>query len=290
MVGKAAKKNDLDDDLGDLFGDDGQDDFVDPSSIKVKKLKSPSQKEKASNEDDRMVVKSLSKDQAGKKSKSEDQRVVIKAGDKNPVENQKTEIKSADLEIAPDEVSTQEQAKDTSNQNDDDAAYEMLNDPEMKEIVIGFCDEALELFNELEEVLCELEDDPTSVENFEQYGQIIDRVMGAAKTVGAEHIAMYCELGKIIGYKASQATEESLLNVVVAILFDSNDILKKMVGQLKEGNHKLTERINTQAFGTRLRWLSDKFKHIDRASCSIKEEDDKMGQSDIDNLLAGLGL
>jgi chemotaxis protein histidine kinase CheA len=168
---------------------------------------------------------------------------------------------------------------------------DILNDQSMKEVVIEFADESLGLFKQLEETLENLEDNPTSSKDLENFGQVIDRVMGAAKSIGATEIATFCELGKLIGYKSSQVNDVPLLNVVVAILFDAVDLLTKMVEKIKTGDNEKLQKLNTEAFATRLKWLSDKFKDIERASCTIKKEDTtNLNQDSIDDLMASLGL
>ncbi|MDD0853346.1 Hpt domain-containing protein [Halobacteriovorax sp. GB3] len=166
----------------------------------------------------------------------------------------------------------------------------LINDPSMREIVLDFCDESLELFGQLEEHLEVLEDDPTKTEKLEEFGQVIDRVMGAAKSIGAMEIATFCELGKLIGYKSSQTKEVALVEVVVAILFDSVELLRKMVDQIKTGNDNALDKLNTQAFVTRLNWLSDKFKDIERSSCAVEPDRENLSQSSIDDLMSSLGL
>lgn len=162
----------------------------------------------------------------------------------------------------------------------------ILNDPSMKEIVDDFCTEAEGLFDQLEQSLELLEDNPNNSKELEKFGQIIDRIMGAAKSIGASEIALFCELGKVIGYKSSQVKEIPLIEVVVAILFDSILMLRKMVTALREGNDNSMKNLNTKAFATRLTWLSEKFKDIDRASCSV----DNLSQSSIDDIMQSLGL
>jgi chemotaxis protein histidine kinase CheA len=171
---------------------------------------------------------------------------------------------------------------------------ELIDDPE---IIEDFCKEAAGLFDELEEILEnleeEIEEDSSGAEELEKFGQIIDRVMGSAQTIGAEEISRFCELGKVIGYKSSQTTDLPLLNVVVAILFDAVDLLRGMVTSLQSGNSKTLNGLSTKAFATRLKWLSNKFQNIDRASVEsdVKYKDNKkMSQSSIDDLMASLGL
>lgn len=165
----------------------------------------------------------------------------------------------------------------------------MLDDPSMKEIVLDFCKEAEELFDQLEQSLEILEENPKMNSELERFGQVIDRIMGAAKSIGAHEIATFCELGKVIGYKSSQVKEIPLIEVVVAVLFDSVHLLRKMIISLKEGNNKSMSNLNTKAFVTRLNWLSEKFKDIDRGSCAIDNKT-KMTQSSIDDLMKSLGL
>ena len=163
----------------------------------------------------------------------------------------------------------------------------MVNDPSMKEIIVDFCDEAESLFDQLQISLEIVEDIPNNTKELEKFGQIIDRIMGAAKSIGATEIATFCELGKIIGYKSSQINDIPLIEVVVAILFDSLDLLRKMIKSLRDGNDQSMKNLNTKAFVTRLNWLSAKFKDIDRASVAIG---DNLNQNAIDDLMQNLGL
>ena len=163
----------------------------------------------------------------------------------------------------------------------------ILNDPSMKEIIIDFCNEADDLFVQLESSLEILESNPLATKELEKFGQIIDRIMGAAKSIGATEIATFCELGKVIGYKSSQITDVHLIEVVVAILFDSLHMLRKMTLALRAGDDKCMNKLNTKAFATRLNWLSEKFKAIERASCQIEGN---LSQQSIDDLMQSLGL
>lgn len=159
-----------------------------------------------------------------------------------------------------------------------------LKDPSMKEIVDAFCEECYELIPQLEEILESVEEDTSQVERLEVFGQIIDRMMGAAKSIGAPKISIFCEMGKTIGYKASQVNETALIEVVVAILFDSIEILKKMLSSLKNGEGEGLAGINTDAFVTRLNWLANKFSHISRSSVAIGD------QKSINEYISQLGL
>ena len=168
----------------------------------------------------------------------------------------------------------------------------VLTDPEMKEIVDDFCEESTMFLSELRDLVVFLEENPVDSERMEQFGQIIDRIMGAAKSIGADEIGLFCDLGKNISYKASQVSEKPLLDVVVAVLADTVEMLTLMITELKTGNKASLKNINTKVFGTRLKWLSEKFKHISRASCATIEggKELDLSQDSIDDLLTSLGL
>jgi len=165
----------------------------------------------------------------------------------------------------------------------------MLEDPEMVEIIEDFVGESGGILEELETILEDYEDEPAACK-LEEFGQIIDRIMGAAKSVDADKTGLYCELGKTISYKASQSMDQHLLDIVVAVLFDTIEILKVMNGNLLELKEERVQGINLDVFGTRLKWLADKFKYIQRSSVAIEVKEDKQDQKSIDQILADLGL
>lgn len=164
----------------------------------------------------------------------------------------------------------------------------MLQDPDMAEIVDGFTAESDALYSELMDILEGYEDDPQQ-KKLEHFGQVIDRVMGAAKSIEAHQTGHICELGKTISYKASQSMDKELLNIVVAVLFDTVEILEKVNKNIKTNRTEDLKEINLERFSSRLRWLSDKFQNIDRASVAFEEDFGKDQQS-IDELLNKLGL
>tara|TARA_Y100001936_G_C16084597_1_gene680639 strand:- start:1177 stop:1683 length:507 start_codon:yes stop_codon:yes gene_type:complete len=166
----------------------------------------------------------------------------------------------------------------------------MLKDPEMKEIVDGFCEESNDLCQQLEDILDEYEENPGKIALLEQFGQIIDRIMGAAKSIDAEKTGNFCELGKIVSYKASQTDDMKLLEIVTAVLFDTLDILNSLLENIEKSGEEKVEGINLETFANRLKWLEEKFSHVERASVSIDENEPKNKQESIDQLLADLGL
>lgn len=164
------------------------------------------------------------------------------------------------------------------------------------ELLEDFCSESFKLLLELESQLNLIEREQKDYNRLENFGQVIDRIMGTSQTLGMDNISTFCELSKVVSYKASQVNDPQICNVVLAILFDAIDLIKKMVQQVKTGSTKPLENLNLQAFATRLKWLSGKFKHIDRSSCNKElkrkegEPEGNLSQSSIDQLLENLGL
>lgn len=152
---------------------------------------------------------------------------------------------------------------------------DMLKDPEMADIVLEFCNESDGLCEELEDILEELEDEPTNTALLEKYGQIIDRIMGAAKSLGAEKIGRYSELCKTISYKASQTNDPKLLSIVTAVLFDTTDILRELLKSVREHKEERVSDKSAQAIASRLKWISEKFSHIERASVAVNSDEDE---------------
>jgi chemotaxis protein histidine kinase CheA len=172
----------------------------------------------------------------------------------------------------------------------------MYQDPSMKEIVDDFCKEGRKQISQLNDHLFNLEDDLSDLSELEAFGQVIDRMMGAAKSLEINSMATFCELGKAIGYKASQVNEAGLISIVVAVLIDAVEILDTLLGKLEKGEVLELKEISTDAFISRLQWLNDKFKHIKRASVAIGDvaqtNSNKVEnlQDNIDDLLKQLGL
>lgn len=169
-----------------------------------------------------------------------------------------------------------------------------LNDPEMKEIIIEFCDESDDLLEELRDILDEFEDNPESGALLEKYGQTIDRIMGASQTLGLNEIGHLCQMGKIIGYKGSQADNKALQELTGGVLFDLCDLLEVILVNIRDGKKQNEHDFNIEAFKGRLEWLAGKFKHIERASCDFEEEKPQAKKSqkttaELDRLISQFG-
>lgn len=132
-----------------------------------------------------------------------------------------------------------------------------------KEIIKGFCEETDTLLKELIRIT-EVFEDTQKPELLGEFGQVIDRIMGAAYTLELEEIGRFCELGKKIGYKASQATDPKLLQLTGPILADTAEILSTMIKDLNNVQPEGNARAQLEAFKSRLKWFLEKFQNINR--------------------------
>lgn len=180
-----------------------------------------------------------------------------------------------------------------------------------QELYQEFINESYQICLELNTVLEETEDSPDLYHNLEKYGQMVDRIMGGAKTIAesfssdfpADHlihrVGDYSALCKSIGYKASQIRKNDyFFNVCVACLMDATNMLKKMLGHLQNKNQGHFNIKVTDTFMDQLRWINSQFKGNVRGSvASTIANNDPSGanvtkpleQTDIDDLLKKIG-
>lgn len=158
----------------------------------------------------------------------------------------------------------------------------MLDDPEIRK---DFCDESEQLLVQMEEVLEDYEDNPKDLKKLATFGQLIDRMMGAAKNLDLDTFGRYCELGKTIGYKASQSNNIALNTLAAGILIDTIDFLHQMIASIRSGaNNPSVQDVDT--FIGRLKILSEKFKHITRSSVDVEDKGNEANV--LDDIIASL--
>lgn len=148
-------------------------------------------------------------------------------------------------------------------------------DPELVEAFQGECKD---LVAKLDQILDQLDQGQSLDEtkkSLELYGQIIDRMMGAAKALSMKRIASFCELGKMMGYKSSQSDDESLHQLVIAFLFDATEQVRELIDQLPQSEDENHPMPQAASLLSRLKWLMEKFKHIERASVEIGDKSKK---------------
>lgn len=167
------------------------------------------------------------------------------------------------------------------------------------QILKDFLGESKTLIERMTDILEKCEGDFSQVQSLEDYGQNVDRIMGAAKSlaisVDPKHlihkIGDYAAICKAVGYKASQIKDnEQFYNICVALLLDGTEVLEQMIDGVSDGKSEIKE-LFSQTFLERLKWVSAQFGSQYRASVEVaKTPKNKMNQSDIDDLMKKLGL
>lgn len=172
----------------------------------------------------------------------------------------------------------------------------------MDEILLEFKEESKDLVEQLLDILDSAEEGYENRAQLEEYGQIVDRIMGGAKSVAMacesempSQIGAYAELCKIVGYKGSQiSSDTNFYVVVVAFLQDATEMLEKMVEVTGTPKEQSIKELLSTTFLDRLKWISERFEEGLRASVATtadkKEAKDENSQADIDSILAQLGL
>lgn len=135
-----------------------------------------------------------------------------------------------------------------------------------KELLDGFLTDSFEIMATLKEDLNSFTftQDPKA---FEQFGQGIDRIMGAALTLGFKNTGELAKLGKDIGYKASQLTGIDQLLTIQSVL---SQLLKEMERELKK--IKIGETFGSDEISNLLVKLSDINQSLGNLRTSVKVE------------------
>lgn len=114
----------------------------------------------------------------------------------------------------------------------------MLNDSGIEiddEFLRSFLDESQEVLDELK--LCiHCFREVSDKHYFEEYGQKIDRIMGAAYTLSLNDVGNLARFGKELGYKASQITDLGKLLTVHSLLSQLHKTLDSMMKGFRKGN------------------------------------------------------
>ncbi len=169
----------------------------------------------------------------------------------------------------------------------------------MDEILVEFKDESKKLVDEMMEILEEVDGQFSHKFLLENYGQLVDRIMGGAKNLetmglvqgpGVEKIGKYAELCKLVGYKSSQVESEQLFTVSVALLLDATEMLQAMITHFGTDQEVEVKSLLNATFLERLTWIATKFDEKLRGSVAVNKEPSKKSQDQIDALLKQLGI
>lgn len=167
------------------------------------------------------------------------------------------------------------------------------------EILKDFIAESKSLIKESADILNKVEGDLSQAKKLDQYGNLVDRIMGGAKSLAVSlppnhilhTISDYAALCKAVGYKTSQISDNrQFYDICVALLLDATETLEIIICNTDQGPEELKKTL-PHTFIERLRWVSNKFNEEYRESVGINKHDQKnLDQPEIDDLLKKLGI
>jgi hypothetical protein len=162
------------------------------------------------------------------------------------------------------------------------------------EIISSFLEESYDIVDQLEVILESCEENFSHVKQLENFGQMVDRIMGAAKSIALQldeknlaldTIGEYAQICKNVGYKSSQIKEnEKFYNVCVSFLLDALEVLREACDALK--NQVTIDLEKRQNFLDRLKWIDNQFSSEYRASVDVGSKSaDYLNQEQIQSLV-----
>lgn len=169
------------------------------------------------------------------------------------------------------------------------------------EILKDFISETKYLVMQLLGILEEAESGEDQSHRLETYGQVVDRIMGGAKSLALDikdmnhpihKIADYSAVCKAVGYKTSQIQgNPDFYSLCVALLMDATEVLNEILESLEKNQQMDIKEVVSQTLIDRVKWVSKKFSAEFRSSVAInKQSPQKMTQDEIDALLSKLGF
>lgn len=112
-----------------------------------------------------------------------------------------------------------------------------------QELVGEFINETSEILDLTYLALSRFIDDPDPA-CFEDYGQGIDRVMGAALILGFTDLGNLAKIGKEVGYKSSQIKDINRLLVIHSLLSQLNKEIVRITRHLQHNRPHDAEAVN----------------------------------------------
>lgn len=143
----------------------------------------------------------------------------------------------------------------------------------MDEILKEFCLETNSIISELVSILEVLESKPDDYKALEVFGQKVDRIMGAAKSLELHKMGEISELCKTISYKSAQSKNIELVTIVAAFLFEAVEVLQEMTSSLEKGLSEEISPISVKTVLSRLEFVSNKLVNIQRSSVAINDKE-----------------
>ena len=172
-----------------------------------------------------------------------------------------------------------------------------------EEILVDFKEESKSLLNDMIDILENVETDMSQAQRLSDVSIFVDRIMGGARSIALDFhqdhiihkIGDYAELCKAVGAKASKIDDnQDFYNICVAFLFDAVEMIETMFEAMDEDGDTDIREIVSDTFKDRLAWIKSQFDRREDNQAAASEatpiQGDKMGQSEIDDLMAKLGL
>jgi len=139
------------------------------------------------------------------------------------------------------------------------------------ELIQEFCQDVRAILEELSPLIDSIEFKNTRPGDLESFGQKVDRIMGAAKSLGYESIGTISELCKAVSYKASQSQDPNLVRIVTGILAEALEALSVLVKSLENNGTELSDDPQVLAICSRLNFLQNKLAFIQRSSVAVDD-------------------
>lgn len=176
----------------------------------------------------------------------------------------------------------------------------MEQDPQDLKILAEFQTESKKLLNEMKIILEDCGTGAAPALRLEEYGNLVDRIMGGAKSIAVVltvqvhpiyKVSDYAEVCKVVGYKTSQIKDhDAFFEICIALLLDATEVLEELVLGLRTMDQDDVNGLITQKILDRLKWVSGKFGEDGQAGRAPREKKGKLNQKNIDDLLKKLGV
>ncbi len=166
----------------------------------------------------------------------------------------------------------------------------------MDDVIQYFLNESRGILAEMTGLLHEMDGKPKEIHMLENYGQLMDRVMGGAKTLEMQYqspllsyITSYSELCKTISYKGSQLKGNPEFGIViVAFLLDATEMLEELINGLGSEEQYQVKDLLTKTFLSRLQLIGEGFDKNMRGT--LPSERDTAAQNEIDKFLNSFNI
>ena len=169
----------------------------------------------------------------------------------------------------------------------------------MNELVESFRNESETLIAALEDLLGEIEEDFSKREKLNEFAQIIDRIMGSARSIAnfgfkqteIEKLGSFAELCKQIGYRGANVKNNDFYAITIAFLEDATESMKKLITALDQpAEMKMISDLLFSTFMNRLDWILEQFEslNVEKTDYTSSTEKGIIAKDKVQNLLESM--